>query len=524
MLRIKQCEAFSFDSGQKSFIGLKSNKGFYLSRFTMADYQVIARKYRPKRFNEVIGQSALVTTLLNAIKFERLAHAYLFCGTRGTGKTSIARIFAKALNCPHVGPDFEPCNQCSVCKEISQGQSLDVLEIDGASHRGIDDIRQINETVGFTPTSCKYKIYIIDEVHMLTKEAFNALLKTLEEPPQNVKFFFATTEPHKIPATILSRCQRFQLKRISIDEISSKLKRIAQDLQKEVEEEAIYLVAKLAEGSLRDAESLFDQILSYHEGIITYQDSAAMLGLASSKQFFELDEAVKDSNLSYAFELTHHLFINGKDFHHFIDGLIEHYRNLLTLKLEPKGILLPLFDKEAYKQSATIYDKDEIVHILEYLIEERQKTKLSLSPQVMIESQLLHILQTKKRVSIETLVKRLTELEKVITSKSESHSSIPLKNDNDQPIGPILKEPQDIFPTISKETATTPSFLPSHTSEKQEIKKNLQSEIEKKPIISLANKENESKKPSMTKKDEILIQFAAVELEGVIKTQLPHKQ
>ena len=191
----------------------------------MENYQVLARKYRPQKFSEVVGQDPIVTTLKNAIKNKRLAHAYLFCGSRGTGKTTLARVFAKALNCHQPLPDGEPCNQCTSCKEITSGSSLDVLEIDGASHRGIDDVRQINETVGYAASGGGYKIYIIDEVHMLTKEAFNALLKTLEEPPARVMFFFATTEPHKVLPTILSRCQRFNLNRISSEKIVEKLRR-----------------------------------------------------------------------------------------------------------------------------------------------------------------------------------------------------------------------------------------------------------------------------------------------------------
>src|SRR3984957_4201366 len=233
---------------------------------SMPEYQVLARKYRPQSFQEVLGQEAIITTLKNAIKNNRLAHAYLFCGSRGTGKTTLARIFAKALNCQRPTEDLEPCNVCESCKEITSGSSLDVLEIDGASHRGIDDVRQINDTVGYSCASGKYKIYIIDEVHMLTKEAFNALLKTLEEPPPKVKFFFATTEPHKIPATILSRCQRFNLRRISPSLIVQKLQRIAQDVKAEIDPEALHLIANMADGALRDAESLLDQVLSFTEG------------------------------------------------------------------------------------------------------------------------------------------------------------------------------------------------------------------------------------------------------------------
>lgn len=415
----------------------------------MTDYQVIARKYRPQRFSDVVGQLPLVTTLTNAIKYNRLAQAYLFCGTRGTGKTSVARIFAKALNCQNLGSDFEPCNKCSSCKEITNGNSLDVLEIDGASHRGIDDIRQINETVGFTPTSGKFKIYLIDEVHMLTKEAFNALLKTLEEPPSNVKFFFATTEPHKVPATILSRCQRFQLKRITVDEISEKLRWIAKNLNRAVDDAAIYLIAKLAEGSLRDAESLYDQVLSYHEGKIDADTAANMLGFAPSKLFFSLDEAVKKGHLAYAFELTNQLFIEGKDLYYFVDMLIEHFRNILTSQLDPKGISGAHIDRNLYMESAQIYTQDETLNLLEYLLNARQDMKNALSPQIALESILLHIIHSKKRLSIESLVDKLLLIEKNIRAlptdlkdvcPEEKKKSLlieeendPLKKQSDQP-------------------------------------------------------------------------------------------
>ncbi len=257
----------------------------------MPEYQVLARKYRPQTFAEVIGQEAIITTLKNAIKNKRLAHAYLFCGSRGTGKTTLARILAKALNCQHPTPEGEPCNQCASCKEITSGHSLDVLEIDGASHRGIDDVRQINETVGYATSSGCYKIYIIDEVHMLTKEAFNALLKTLEEPPPKVLFFFATTEPHKVLPTILSRCQRFNLTRIPLEKIASKLREICQDLGIAIDEAALRLIAGRAEGGLRNAESLLDQIISFHEGPISLESAAAILGVMSRDSLFALDSA-----------------------------------------------------------------------------------------------------------------------------------------------------------------------------------------------------------------------------------------
>ncbi|MGD0650193.1 MAG: DNA polymerase III subunit gamma/tau [Verrucomicrobiia bacterium] len=245
-------------------------------------YQVLARKWRPQQFDDVVGQEHVTTTLKNAIEQNRLAHAYLFVGPRGIGKTSTARIFAKALNCVK-GPTTTPCDKCDNCKEIMAGNSLDVLEIDGASNRGIDEVRELRDTCRYAPARGRFKIYIIDEVHMLTKEAFNALLKTLEEPPPHVKFFFATTEPHKLPQTVLSRCQRFDFRRIPITDLVKTIKGIAEKENLEIEKEASYVLARRADGSLRDLLSLLDQVIAYSsegesekEGRRTISSSSAM--------------------------------------------------------------------------------------------------------------------------------------------------------------------------------------------------------------------------------------------------------
>src|SRR3990167_7356452 len=274
-------------------------------------YQVLARRYRPQKFSDVVGQEAILQTLRNAILKNTIAHAYLFSGSRGIGKTTLARLFAKALNCNQIRDQIEPCNSCPSCLDILSGRALDVIEIDGASNRGIDDIRQINETIGFVPTHGKYKIILIDEVHMLTKEAFNALLKTLEEPPENAKFFFATTEPHKVLPTILSRCQRFDLSRLSIALIIKKLDSIAKDMQRDCEEEALQLIAQASDGSLRDAESLFDQILCFSNEIIRANDVRKVLGLSPQDLFFELDSAFSQSKFEFAFELVDQLYQSG---------------------------------------------------------------------------------------------------------------------------------------------------------------------------------------------------------------------
>lgn len=377
-------------------------------------YQPLPRKYRPQTFHAVVGQDSIVTTLKNALKFQRVAHAYLFCGSRGTGKTTLARVFAKALNCQKLGAEFEPCNLCPSCQEITAGRSMDVLEIDGASNRGIDDIRQINETVGYASSSGKYKIYIIDEVHMLTKEAFNALLKTLEEPPSNVKFFFATTEPHKVLPTIISRCQRFDLSRIPTQQIVTKLKEISQDLSVSIADDALELIAHLAEGGLRDAESLLDQLICYTEGPISYEGISQMLGLSPRKTYFQIDQAIASDDYGFAFQLASEVFSTGKDVSCFLDGLMEHFRTILALKLnQPLSSYLNETDRKNYVENGRLYTEELCLYILDYLIQWSKELSKTPFKRVSLEIILLHLIRSKKRISVTTLVRRLHELSQV---------------------------------------------------------------------------------------------------------------
>ena len=269
-------------------------------------YIVLARKWRPQNFDEVVGQPHITTTLKNAISLGRVAHAYLFTGPRGIGKTSTARILAKALNCTQ-GPTIHPCDRCDSCKEIMVSNSLDVLEIDGASNRGIDEIRNLRENVRFAPAKGRFKVYIIDEVHMLTQEAFNALLKTLEEPPHHVKFIFATTRPHKIPPTILSRCQRFDFKRIPVNDLLAKLKNIAEVEKLKVSKEALFYIARVSEGSMRDAESILDQLASFCDSTIEVNDVVSVLGKVDQDVLFELAQALIDKDAGKGLGLINEL-------------------------------------------------------------------------------------------------------------------------------------------------------------------------------------------------------------------------
>jgi DNA polymerase-3 subunit gamma/tau len=294
-------------------------------------YQVIARKYRPQTFDEVVGQDAVVATLKNAIASKRLHHAYLFAGARGIGKTSLARIFAKAVNCA-MGPTPVPCNECTQCREITAGNCLDVYEIDGASNTSVDDVRELREGLKYLPASARYKIYIIDEVHMLSGSAFNALLKTLEEPPPHVIFLFATTESHKIPATILSRCQRFDLRRIPSEQILSKLTAICEQEKIQSNSDTLLLITREAAGSLRDAQSLLDQAIAYTGGSISVELVSSMLGLVDTRSIHQITDKVLRGHTAEALLVVQEIYERGHDLKQFAIQWLNHWRNLLVYR------------------------------------------------------------------------------------------------------------------------------------------------------------------------------------------------
>ncbi len=299
-------------------------------------YQVLARKYRPQRFEDVVGQDHVTRTLSNAIQMNRVSHAILFCGPRGTGKTTLARIFAKCLNCAN-GPSTQFSDEDEHCREIAEGRSLDVLEIDGASNRGIDEIRELRDNVNYTPSSSRYKIYIIDEVHMLTKEAFNALLKTLEEPPKHVKFMFATTEPEKVLPTILSRCQRFDLRRVPNRLIAEHLAKIAALEKVGAEKTALESIARGADGGVRDAVSVLDQLISFCDGRITEKDVLSILGMASRGQVLQMSEAIANGDALQVLQLLEGLMREGKELGRLLGDLCEFFLNLKVYQLSKKN-------------------------------------------------------------------------------------------------------------------------------------------------------------------------------------------
>jgi DNA polymerase-3 subunit gamma/tau len=298
-------------------------------------YIALYRKWRPLVFEDVVEQEHVVKTLKNAVKSARIAHAYLFCGTRGTGKTSMAKIFSRAINC--LNPrDGDPCNECDICRGILSGSLLDVIEIDAASNNSVDNIRDIRDEVIYTPSSAKYKVYIIDEVHMLSSGAFNALLKTLEEPPSHAVFILATTEPHKLPATILSRCQRFDFRRIPIESIMGRLDRIAEASGVSLHKEASKLIAKMADGALRDAISILDQCMAVGAKEVSYEDVLTVVGIVNDTFISEIVDAINSKDINHILKMVEKLVMDGKDISKFVSDLVLYYRNLLICKITDK--------------------------------------------------------------------------------------------------------------------------------------------------------------------------------------------
>ena len=371
-------------------------------------YLVLARKYRPRTFAELVGQEHVVRTLSNSISEGRLAHAFLFVGPRGIGKTSTARILAKALNCPK-GPkaDFNPDDD--ICKEIEEGRSLDVLEIDGASNRGIESIKELRESVPYAPARGKFKIYIIDEVHMLTTEAFNALLKTLEEPPAHVKFIFATTEVQKLPATILSRCQRFDLRRIPDPLICSHLQKIAEAEKIKISDEALVLLARQAEGGLRDAESALEQLVSFAGKNINLDHVLEVFGLAGPIETRALASAILAGDSTNALAKVHEFRARHRDPIRVAQDLARHFRNLLLLQIAPAEAEAELgkLEKQTLLALGNPPDQTHLLSLLEQLLESEHHLRLSLAREVALEILVLRLCEMRERVSLETILKKL---------------------------------------------------------------------------------------------------------------------
>ncbi len=409
-------------------------------------YQVIARKYRPQNFESVVGQEAVVTTLKNSITSNRLHHAYLFSGARGIGKTSLARIFAKAINCEK-GPTVQPCNECSQCREITQGSSLDVQEIDGASNNSVDEVREIRERLKFLPVSAKNKIYIIDEVHMLSTAAFNALLKTLEEPPPHVIFMFATTEVHKIPATILSRCQRFDLRRIASDLLLQKLRSICEAEKVQANPDSLLLIARESGGALRDAQSLLEQAIAFTQGSLDFDAVSSMLGLTNNQDVLDVTEEVLKGHSAKALERVQKIYERGHDLKQFTIQWLTHWRNLLIFSsTQSEEFLKDLTDheKETIKMQSALGALpafDLGFHILHRSSEEMSRSEF---PKILLDVLVL-------RLSHLNEMEKITDLIEEIRGGVISGKALPLSNSVPVAQNPVTLAPKKapIDPSLS---------------------------------------------------------------------------
>ncbi|MFZ2395159.1 MAG: DNA polymerase III subunit gamma/tau [Smithella sp.] len=422
------------------------------------EYLVLARKFRPQTFEDVAGQEHVVKTLRNSIGQGRVAHAFLFSGPRGVGKTSVARILAKSLNCEK-GPTATPCNICSNCREITNGSSLDVREIDGASNRGIDEIRELRENVKFAPVASKYKIYIIDEVHMLTREAFNALLKTLEEPPNHVIFIFATTENHKVPATILSRCQCYDFRRISLSEIAANLGGVAAKEGIKISPSALLWIAEAGDGSMRDAQSIFDQVISYAGMDIKDDDVEESLGLADRKYLFRISEAVLQRNAGACLIIIEEAYLAGIDMKHFYQILLRHFRNLLLIKIAADG-------------SSSFDIAPEQIEKLKNQVQAIARETLQRFVEIMIAEESSFLRSQEPRMKLEAIIVKMAYLEPIIPLGEiiSTIENIEQRLNQGLPVTVNSIEPQVSTHNTAKANQATGSNIGSQFSQNKPVK------------------------------------------------------
>lgn len=383
-------------------------------------YTALYREWRPQNFYDIVGQEHITTTVKNQILNDRIAHAYLFCGTRGTGKTTTAKVFAKALNCLDLH-DGEPCNKCEMCQKINEGLAIDVTELDAASNNGVDKIRDIIDDVKYPPQECRFKVYIMDEVHMLSTGAVNAFLKTLEEPPKNVIFILATTDPQKLPITILSRCQRFDFKRINNNEITARLRKIVNEQNALADDKSLNLIARVSDGAMRDALSILDQAISMGNGAVEYDVLVSMLGLVTNDHLFNLTNAVIQRNVEKSISIIDEVVYAGKDLYLFIKDLINHYRNILMAKVtnNPEEVLDMSEENIALiKEQASKVRAEEVMRCIRILQEAEGNAKLSKQARLYLELSIIKMCKIEYDTSNEVILSRINKLEEGLKNGS----------------------------------------------------------------------------------------------------------
>lgn len=422
-------------------------------------YVALYRKFRPQNFEDVKGQEHIVTTLKNQIKADRIGHAYLFCGTRGTGKTTIAKILAKAVNCEHP-VDGSPCNECETCKAIAAGTSMNVIEIDAASNNGVDNIREIREEVAYRPAEGRYKVYIIDEVHMLSTGAFNALLKTLEEPPSYVIFILATTEAHKIPITILSRCQRYDFRRITVDTIAARLSELMEKEGTEVEEKAIRYIAKAADGSMRDALSLLDQCIAFYLGEkLTYEKALDVLGAVDTEVFSKLLRKVLSQDTAGAIKTLEELIVQGRELGQFVNDFVWYMRNLLLVKtsdVPEDAVDVSAENLEHLKEESEMLDTETLMRYIRVFSELSNQIRYASQKRVLVEIALIKLCQPVMETNLDSLFDRIRVLEEkmekgipVLSSSARTSArALPhpelFEDETEEPVKPQKAAPEDL--------------------------------------------------------------------------------
>ncbi len=420
-------------------------------------YTALYREWRPKTFNDVVGQEHITTTLKNQILNHRIAHAYLFCGTRGTGKTSTAKVFAKALNCLNL-QDGEPCNECEMCRKINEGLAIDVTELDAASNNGVDKIRDIIDDVKYPPQEAKYKVYIMDEVHMLSASAVNAFLKTLEEPPNNVIFILATTDPQKLPITILSRCQRFDFKRINNNEITARLRKIVDDQNVLADERSLNLIARVSDGAMRDSLSILDQAISMGNGNVDYNTVVSMLGLVTNEHLFNLTNAVIQRSVEKSIGIIEDVIYSGKDIYLFIKDLITHYRNLLMAKVtnNPEEVLDMSEENIALiKEQSARLRAEEIMRCIRILQEAENNAKLSKQARLYCELAIIKMCKIEYDTSSEVMLTRLNKLEENLKNGSIKVATVESQNNNINEVKKSINNVESKKPTQTQHIEET---------------------------------------------------------------------
>jgi len=484
-------------------------------------YTALYRKWRPKTFKDIIGQSHITVTLENQILTGSVAHAYLFSGGRGTGKTSTAKVFARAINCLD-RQKADPCNKCQVCINISKDTVMDILEIDAASNNGVNEIRELRENVKYTPTVGRYKVYIIDEVHMLSTGAFNALLKTLEEPPDHVVFILATTEPYKLPATITSRCQCYNFKRISTRDISSRLADVIASLNLEAQPEAIDAIARAADGSLRDALSLLDRTVSYGMERLTMDRVNDLLGMASNRQLIRMVDGYINRDIPQCLDTVHKLYNDGGDIQHFIKQLIDYYRNLLIIKVckQPDRLLdvdettMAHLTKQAKK-----VDQNTITRTVHILSETEDRCKWSSRPRVLLEMAVVDICKPQVDQSLEGLMERVSILEEMLENKAldqkagQTYPRVSGKNHTDRLDDARISDGEV---SVGGKPAGVQSPAEGHQGEKN---------IHQADVLKVANRQTEAEEikqsPSLEKDDQPLFMERSGQAGSMEKAEQP---